>query len=492
MPSRNVVRTDFSRVFLLEDGANGSGVPVYEGLWKAGAVSWNFGDIKLVREPDPNRYGGFLTVGKIPGDIGMPQLPITARYSTDLSDLLRLARKGCDQDLQIHFGECRNPQDFDGGWDKIGVLERAKLISYTTGMLGALEPGERALVDETVPFHGENYYEIKRLTFEETGQSEVISEIVDIVVCDQVSCGACGITSDGCSVLFAAGIDAAGSPSTSPYVLFSLDGGKTWTVADDELAGTPLAIACVGPNLIVLETGGVIEFAPLANIVAGTVVAWQTLTITDGGQVPTCIFSAGPRDTWFGGTGGYIWFTTDPTQGATVQDAGSATSNPIVSISGADNHNILAGGLDLVFTNNGGLTWQLIPDPSGSTYQTVFAKNENEWWLGDLIGGVYYTRDGGLTFTSKTYPGKSASPVKDIRFVTGAVGYMIHNLGTSGVILRTINGGSSWYVLPEGSATMPNSYKLDKLAICGDANKVFAGGLGLGATHTDGIILVGA
>jgi hypothetical protein len=70
---------------------------------------------------------------------------------------------------------------------------------------------------------------------------------------------------------------------------------------------------------------------------------------------------------------------------------------------------------------------------------------------------------------------------------------MTHNTAAVtpvGRILRTINGGFSWYVAPEGTGTIPTNQKLNAVAVCPDPNKVFAGG----ATSVagDGILISGA
>jgi photosystem II stability/assembly factor-like uncharacterized protein len=112
--------------------------------------------------------------------------------------------------------------------------------------------------------------------------------------------------------------------------------------------------------------------------------------------------------------------------------------------------------------------------------------------VGTATGRLYYTRDGGLTWTEKAFPGSGAGVIRDIQFSTPSVGYMAHDTATPrGRILRTIDGGASWYVAPEGNTAFPTQQRLTSLAATADdANVIFAGGLALNGT--DGIIVRGA
>ncbi len=69
---------------------------------------------------------------------------------------------------------------------------------------------------------------------------------------------------------------------------------------------------------------------------------------------------------------------------------------------------------------------------------------------------------------------------------------MAHDTVTpAGRILRTIDGGNSWYVVPEGNTGFPANDRLNMLAPCiNDPNIVYGGGLGDNAT--DGILIKGA
>src|SRR3989337_2768850 len=194
----NLQKTPYSRVFLIEDRAGPANAPMYMGLSRAMAADWPQGDVTPVRVPDPDQYGQFIVIDEIRGAQGLPSLPLQTRYQRDASDLLRLVRKGCRLDVQVHMGRCRDPRDFNGGWDKGLVLEAARPTSWGTSELGALDVVEDAVVNEDTPFTGLDLYEVKRLALAGVGATEVVQEVVAINICDSKACGCYGIPTDGC------------------------------------------------------------------------------------------------------------------------------------------------------------------------------------------------------------------------------------------------------------------------------------------------------
>ena len=125
-------------------------------------------------------------------------------------------------------------------------------------------------------------------------------------------------------------------------------------------------------------------------------------------------------------------------------------------------------------------------------------RTELEWFVGDDNGQLWYTRDRGVNWVEKPFPGSGTGDVRDIVFATPTVGYMSHSTGavpTVGRLLRTIDGGFSWYVLPEGTTTIPANLYLNSIAAVAECpNVVYAGGLEVAglAPPGDGIFIKGA
>lgn len=485
---------------MIEDRANPGNIPEYQYLSRALGVTWPQGDITPIRIPSSTQFGKFDTVDRIKGQQGLPSVSIEARLTRDLSDLLAIVRKGCAVDLQLHAGACEDPRDFNGGWEKIYVLEGAEASAYDTGELGALDASQEAVVNETVPFTGTNYYEIKRLVGSEMAASQIVAQVVDIVICDSQQCGECGIPSNGCDKVFGIAKSHGGSPGLPGEVIWTANGGGVW----DDTNVTTLAatedgtgIACVGRYLVVISNEGLAAHYALTADVLLSVETWTKIaTGIVAAKGPNAIFSFSSTFTWVVGDGGYIYFTGDITAGFTVQSAGAQSVQNLAAIHGSDEQNLVAVGASnvVLFTNDGGLTWASVTGPAvGVALTAVWVKSDLVWLVGTAGGKLYYTSNGGSTWTEKTFPNSGSGVVRDISFATPTVGYMAHDYtptaGVKGRILRTIDGGFSWYVLPEQAGqSLPANDQITAIIACSEnPNLVF--GAGLADNAVDGVIV---
>lgn len=489
----DIVTTPYTRVFLLENGAvNGTVTPSYKGLWRAQALSYGQGDLTPVRNPSNSGYGRFVTTTTIQGEADLPELVIQARYTFDLSKMLELVNIGCNHDLQVHMGQCQNPQDFNNGWTKILVLEQARISDYGTDDLGALEPGDSAPVNENVTWQGELVYEIGRLSAAEVAASQVVREIVAVAICDQAGCGGvCGSSSDGCQNVFFVSGSATGSPGLPADVIWSQDGMATSTkiqITTLAVGEQPNDAVCVGENLVVVsEDSESLHYAVLDSIFADT----QTWTEVTTGFVatkgPLAAWSLGPNETWISAEAGYIYFTDDPTSGVEVQHAGSATVQDLNDIHMLDSTNGLAvGNSNAVLKTTDGVTWASpgTGPAVGVVLNACWMKSRDVLFVGSAAGVLYKSINGGATWSTVGFSGSGSGQVRDIYFVNDTVGYMSHSTSTPvGRLFRTIDGGRSWYLLPE-SGTMPAHDYLTSVVAC-RVNTVFGGGLA--DNGTDGV-----
>lgn len=497
--TNQLLQSAFSRVFLIENGASPVNPPTYEGLMRATKPTWDQGKQTSVFVPNPSQYGAFDIAGRVVGEPGLPEIDVEAMYTTDVSHLLKLVARGCDSDLHIHFGLCKNPQDFDGGWDKSLILEQARGSNWTTNDIGAMNPGQNGQVTETTKFSGQRLYELKPLSFVERAQAQVNDWIVDMVFCDSPSCGSCGIASDGCQSIFAVSKSSGASPGLLSSIVYSTDGGKTWFNDPIDTLGasfTPKALVCVGSNIVVISADeGSINWAVTSDVVLGTETWVKTTVGFVASKGPNAIFSLSSTNTIIAGLGGYIYQTTDPTAGATaVLDPGIATTSDLLAIAAADSENIVIVGKAnaIVVSSDGGTVWSSLLGPApGVDLNAVWMESTTEWWIGGSDGNLYYTLNGGVSWGRKAFPGSGSGTIADIKFVTNNVGYLSHTTTTpKGRILRTTNGGFTWYVLPDSKGIMPNNHGFSALAVCTDPNIVFAGGLAV--NNVDGLIVQGS
>lgn len=487
MVTSPIVRTPFSRVFI-QEGSSPAIAPEYQALARATTVDFSLGDITPVRQPSVSRYGQFTTIDNIRGQPDNPTLPIEARYRPTLSDLLRIANTGCEIEIHVHFGRCQNPEDFDGGWDKQLILEQALPSNYSTTDLGALDADQDATIEETVSFEGQRVYEVKKLLGGEQAAAEIVAPVVDVEICDSVSCGECGIASDGCQIVFVLASELSGSPGLGVELLFTINGGSTYsstTITTIGAGENATAMKCVGTNLVVVsEDSNSIHIAPIADILAGTETWTEVTTGFTVGDEPTAMYSAGATATWFAGNNGTIYFTADVTTGVTQQTSGSLTTEDLNDIDGLNRLNVVAVGNNnaVLVTENGGTTWALAPSgpAAGVNLNTVVMRSALEWLVGTADGRLFFTRDAGVNWTEKAFPGSGAGVVHDLSFASRNVGYMAHSTATpAGRILRTTNGGFSWVVLPEQAGqVIPANDQVSTLAACiDDVNVVFGGGI---------------
>lgn len=493
----NMQRTPHSRVWIIQDGAAPNHSPKYKGLARLTGITVNFGDITPVRVPDPDQYGRFIVVDKVRGEPGLPTTTLQSRMERELSDLLKLSRDSCEFSVQAHIGVCKNPQDFNGGWEKVHMFERAVATQYTSGELGALDQGQDAVIDEEIAITAEDYYEVIPIRPTEIGGAEIVQEIVSVNICDSKQCGICGLSSDGCQRILAVTKSAGGSPGLAAEVVYSANqGGEVSATNVSTLAANedPSDSACVGVYYVVISNGGdAIHYALTADIFNGDE-EWTKVTtgIVASGS-PNAIFSLGTAFTWLVGDGGYIYFSDDITAGVDVQSAGGATTSILKDIHGVDEFFLAAVGNSnaVVYTADGGSTWSSVTGPAvGVNLTGIFVKDQNTWFVTAANGKLFYTTNQGVSWSEKGFPGSGAGNTTAIDFATDSVGYLAHtNAAGLGRILRSIDGGNSWYVLSEITGiAIPANDHINSLAACGeDANFVLGGGLGDNAV--DGILL---
>lgn len=493
-----ILKTANTRVFLIEGGARPDHAPSYKSCIKMTAYSQALGDTTRIECPDPYKYGGFIEKASIDGATERPATSLVGRYPQDiLSDLMRLARQRCAFDVQLHSGSCQDPSSFNE-YDKALILEGAKIGNYATEDLGALESGENAKVDETADITATDAYEVVPLGVANRTPVTVTTEIIDAVICDSVSCGDCETESDGCQRIYAIAFGAAGSPASTPDLVYSIDGGATWYIQDIlTLAALPSAIECLGDYVFVLDNAeNTLSYALKDDLDA---IIDATFT-----EIATGFVAGGePNDAWSSGAyafivgdNGYVYGTADVTAGVTVLDAGAATANTLICVHGLSAEFAIAGGQNgaLIYTSDGS-SWTASPNTPvgiGVTINTVWAKSTTEWWVGCSNGKLYYTLNQGVTWTEQTFSGSGTGAVESIVFPTKSVAYLSHTTAaTKGRILKSIDGGHSWKLLPEKTGTMPLNDKINALAYC-TSNPNFIVGAGLADDGADGFIVVGS
>lgn len=501
----NPATTGQSRVFLIEGRARPDHLPDFQDCVVAGAPEQDFGESEKIECPDPTRFDGFVETGEVAGEISRPSMSLMGRYMRDMkSKLLELGRKRCAFDIQVNIGKCSDPRLFNA-YEKTLIIEAASGGSWSADELGALASGDNAAINETLEPTGRVMYEVLPVPLVEVAGDAVTNPVNDVIVCSTVSCGDCDDQDGGCDRVYAVGASTPGSPGTSPDIVYSLNvaGVRTWYGTDintiavgDEANG----VACLGQYVIVVsDDEGSIHYILKSDLDQSPPAAGWTEVTTGfvGANYPVDVWSVGDY-AFIVGLNGYIYGTADPTGGVAVLDAGVATTNDLHMVKALDSEFAVAVGSSgtIVKTENQD-QWAVVAGPSGvaDAFTAVAVKNKKEWLIGSDAGAMYYTNDGGTTWTTKTLPvtsGVTYSQISDIVFSTDSVVYASALLSsTKGRILKSKDGGYSWIILPEnGTQDTPASDEIRALAACpNNANFVVGGGLADDAS--DGILVMG-
>ena len=488
-----------SRVFLIEGRAGPTHEPTFESCLKMMGLDQALGDVTRIECPDPNTPGKFIEVGTFRGAEERASTELVGRFAIDLrSTLIRLAKQGCPVDVQLHLGQCQDLSDFTA-FEQVIVFEDVLATNIGTDELGALGSDEQGLINETLAISIGNYYQYFPIGFAERAATIVTNQVIDVVICDAIGCGNCEDESDGCQRIYSVTLQAGGSPGTPADVVFSLDGGATFLAHDVDSLGAaedPTGIACITIYIVVISN----DSASLHWALKSEFTATDDPDFTEvaagfvAGGEPNDIWSLG-NFAFIVGDGGYVYKTTDPTTGVTVVEDGTVQVDDLNAVHAlSKDFAVAVGNNGAVIFTNGGDIWQEAPTrPVGIGIEllAVAIKSETEWWVGSDAGNLYYTLNAGLTWTVKAFPGSGAGVIRDIDIVSDTVMYMAHDTAAPlGRVLRSLSGGESWQVLPEGAAPIVPNDQITALYGCRD-NPNFVAAVGLADNGTDGIILVG-
>ncbi|MBD3268507.1 hypothetical protein GF373_17705 [bacterium] len=481
------------RVFLQPYGAGPANAFDYQGCGRVTGFSQSMGDVDPVYCPARGRYDDFEVVDEVRGEGGLPTTSLVARFG--LTN--QIFEQDCPFGLQVHYGECQDPTNFIGGWDKILAFVQARFTQRSSDDLTALEPGERASILLTGDITAREVYEVDPVSLGEAAGVHISREVIDVTICDYQSCGSCGRISDGCQRIYAVtATSGVASPGLPSEIIYSEDGGSTWL---DEAISTlgsnesPSGIICAGDYVIVpSQDSGGYHYAPISDLTD-----WTHIT-TGFVDNPVAAFSLGTTRIWFVGDSGYVYFTDDYTTGVEVQSDGTAAGGSVLTdIYAVDSEHIVAVGEDntLILSENGGQSWQDMGGPAanaGVTINCIWMRTQYEWVIGTAGGELYYTLNAGTDWYEKTFSGSGNGEVRDVVFATygnSPFGYMAHDYNDAGRIFRTLDGGNNWYLLPDGVGSIPSNDYIGALTVCNDPDIVVGGGLA--DDGEDGILVIG-
>lgn len=96
------------------------------------------------------------------------------------------------------------------------------------------------------------------------------------------------------------------------------------------------------------------------------------------------------------------------------------------------------GNRSLIGTKDGGLSWEILFDGSGTIFRDIFFVNEHEGWIVGDNGLIRHSTDGGQSWSDQ----RSGSEIlQGVHFVNTQTGWAV---GSEGTILHTTDGGLTW------------------------------------------------
>ena len=473
--TQNIARNDLGRAWIFEDGVLKCGArPTYVPCLSVDSLTQDRGDITRVECPDPFRYGQFIEVGSVPGEISRLTTTFTGRMTRDeLSFFRGLFNKGCSFDVQIHFGLCANPTNFNQ-FDKVLVFNDVQVTSFSTDPLVALQSGDRAEITETIDVSIGDYFELVQLQYIEQGntQTAATAALIDAIVVDAQSCGEeCDASSDGCQNLFT--IDDDG------VVLYTTDSGITWATAAQTLDGTGLQTVTgldeLNGFMWAYNQNGEIVYTTDTDIRAG--VAPQVVTGLNATGVD--------QDSGFSyglvvGPAGFVGYTTSPDAGFTLLPTPVTAANlSVVSIGkfgAAADFTLIGGATGVLIASEDGQSLELVTTTPASlaaaTITAVLARTKSNWVIGADNGEVWCTEDAGVTWTQVSIPTVATA----INAIEACNSHEIF-VATNANFLRSVDGGVSYLDQPSSKKSFPTNGGLNAIVCCPtDPNRVWAVG----------------
>lgn len=462
LTANEIVTSKHVRNFIQYGGARPNNGVQYSGqdaqyLAVMGVSTPDNGTVNPIWVKDPRRIGFYRLVGRsrAPANLSTARLMIYEKHGAIPR---QLRRNNCELTLYDVVGDCKDLSDFVAGWSDYVLI-------YSGGLVDAKDLGDRTPftvdnpLEDGLAITWADIYPMGALAFGAEAAVEITREAVDVVYGSNQQCGDCGPFDDGTNRIYAVNKSSGtGSPGLPSHLVFSTDGGATWTQRNIDgmtVSEDPLAIDIAGDKLVVIGTDAYFW----SQINAFTGVPGTFTKVTTGfvaAKSPRDLYVLNPREVFFVGDGGYIYKSSDVTQGVTTVDAAAATSVALKRISGDGNQTLVAVGATstVIYSTNRGQTWSTTATSpaAASTLQAVAVLDKLRWWVGSAGGKMFFTLNGGATWTEKTFTGSGGGQVRDIVFANDEVGYMLHDTATPIAYLwATWNGGANWTRSDAGS-----------------------------------------
>lgn len=409
------------------------------------------GSIDPIFVPDPRVPGRYKLAGRT---TSAPELPTASiMFSESWGGIPRpLLARNCEFNIIEVRSQCKDYSDLYRGWDGMALIYSGMKIN------GNLDLGARTARDSdemlsiTVEATGASIYPIGALNFGTEADADVVVEVIDTVYGTSVQCGNCGNPNDGSQFIYAVTRANVGSPSAPGQLIYSLDGGVTWSTATITGIGTvntPRYIDIAGNILFVGDSGTSIHYTVLDEY-TGAPTTWNSVTQPVAFrdcyvQTPSNIFFV---------NGTTIYKTSDITIPATAIDTNGAA---LYRVHGVNKTIVAVGDAGEVrYSLNNGVTWITATASSAANNRAVAVMSERQWYVGDSTGDVYKTTTAGDSWSSVAFTNSGNGSISDIVIASREVIWIAQNYNNVAYLATTIDGGYSWTNSTAGSSRIYN------------------------------------
>lgn len=470
----DIFKSSQGALWVQPDGPNTK--PQFLGCHDLGDITEPGGAIDtLFRCFNPNGDGWIVK-----GSTVTPPDPVTTDITVDTSEVRDWLERIKGEFTIFALQRTGGPANLFTNWKRATIVGRARIGQKTSTGLVRREEDIRSEMNFEITALPPAYraFDIRALR-QATSETESLNAVVFL---------------DGDLEGFAVGDAASGSPSNVAEVLYTDDGGGTWTATSaDPFSGAENISAVVAfpvaadTNRVIVARGTTDAGAPAEIAYSDSDgAAWQAVNVgsTNAQFVAGArgLFALNATAIWAVTDDGYIYKSEDGGATWATQNAGVATSNDLTHVHFVDEAvGWAAGASDTILrTTDGGTTWSTVqPTGESSAITALYALDEDRAWVG-AGGSLYYTKDGGTTWTERAgWTNSGIGTVKDIQFVPGSdlVGFMLHNNASPvGSVYRTINGGYDWQLVQTTTNAGLNAVHVS------DENLAFAVGEASGGT----------
>jgi photosystem II stability/assembly factor-like uncharacterized protein len=494
LDSNELIKQQSTRTFYQPGGP---GTPAYFfGLdtqyhYISGATIPTNGSIDPIFAPDPRRPGRYKLVGR---SIGVPELPtVSLEFNEKWGGIpQQLMAPKCEFNLYEFHGRCGDMSDLYSGWDSYGLIYSGCKFS------GNIDLGARTTRDTDDPLNdtaeamANAIYPVGALSFGEEAASSIVVGAIDAVYGTDVQCADCGNSNDGSKFIYVLTRSNVGSPAAPGQLLYTLDGGSTWTTASITGIGStaePRYIGIAG-NILFVGTDAVTMHYTLLNSQTGAPTTWSSITQPVAFQD---VLVASPRAIYFVNST-TIYRTTSILSPAVAIDTGGTN---LFVISGDENTIVAAGNSGEVrYSTNAGQTFITASAPAASNIRALAVDGAGFWLAGTVAGNVYRSTDRGVTWTALSFPGANVGAIADIAIATREVIWIARAASSVAYLVTTLDGGNSWTDNTAGSARIMNwpvFQSISKIAVPTTVDAQVAANYltvcGLATGGTDGILL---